>query len=64
MSMYDKTHYSIVISLQLIKISETQKKKKEKKGTCFKQPRTEDTHKELQIHLAKLRIFSAHISIS
>lgn len=32
--------------------------------TCFKQQRTEDAHKELQIHLAKLRIVSAHISIS
>ena len=31
MSMYDKTHYSIVISLQLIKINEKNKKIKEQK---------------------------------
>ena len=28
MSMYDKTHYNIVISLQLIKINEKKPKKK------------------------------------
>ena len=30
MSMYDKNHYNIVISLQLIKINEKKKKKKKK----------------------------------
>ena len=30
MSMYDKTHYNIVISLQLIKINE-----KKRKDACF-----------------------------
>ena len=38
MSMYDKNHYNIVISLQLIKINEKKKKKEEetvkKKKTC------------------------------
>ena len=30
MSMYDKTHYNTVISLQLIKINEKKKKEKDK----------------------------------
>ena len=38
MSMYDKNHYNIVISLQLIKINEKKKKKKKlskkKKKMC------------------------------
>ena len=32
MSMYDKNHYNIVISLQLIKISEKKKDKERKFG--------------------------------